>query len=187
MDKDVCGTAAGYWRHYRQGPVTCVECRRAFNDVRKEKYLKNPDKAKENAKKYRENNPEKAAESKRNSYLKNRDYYLEMFRKYGKNNPEESREGKRRRRAKVRENGFNKYTEEQVFEMWGTDCHICLEPIDLTVSGYTGATNWEKGLHIDHVIPISKGGSDTLDNVKPAHAICNLRKNARELNGVSDV
>jgi 5-methylcytosine-specific restriction endonuclease McrA len=33
-----------------------------------------------------------------------------------------------------------------------------------------------KNLHIDHVIPISKGGTDTLDNVRPSHAKCNLSK-----------
>jgi 5-methylcytosine-specific restriction endonuclease McrA len=29
------------------------------------------------------------------------------------------------------------------------------------------------------VIPLSKGGNDTIENVRPAHAICNLRKGSR--------
>lgn len=40
--------------------------------------------------------------------------------------------------------------------------------------------NWQNGLHIDHVIPIAKGGADMLVNVRPAHAMCNVRKNAKE-------
>ena len=32
------------------------------------------------------------------------------------------------------------------------------------------------GLTVDHVIPLSKGGSDELENLRPAHWICNNRK-----------
>jgi len=32
------------------------------------------------------------------------------------------------------------------------------------------------GLQIDHVIPIVKGGPDTLNNVRPAHGLCNIKK-----------
>jgi len=35
-------------------------------------------------------------------------------------------------------------------------------------------------LHIDHLVPLAKGGSDTLENVRPAHGICNLRKWANQ-------
>jgi 5-methylcytosine-specific restriction endonuclease McrA len=38
---------------------------------------------------------------------------------------------------------------------------------------------WQNGLHIDHVIPIAKGGADILDNLKPSHAICNISKGAK--------
>ena len=40
----------------------------------------------------------------------------------------------------------------------------------------TGLDGWENGLQIDHLIPISKGGPDTLINVRPTHGLCNLRK-----------
>jgi 5-methylcytosine-specific restriction endonuclease McrA len=32
------------------------------------------------------------------------------------------------------------------------------------------------GATIDHVLPISKGGLDTMENVALAHWICNIRK-----------
>ena len=38
---------------------------------------------------------------------------------------------------------------------------------------------WQRGLHLDHVVPLSKGGSDLIANVKPSHAQCNLKKNNR--------
>jgi hypothetical protein len=32
---------------------------------------------------------------------------------------------------------------------------------------------------MDHVIPLSKGGPHIEENIRPAHAVCNLRKGAR--------
>ena len=70
------------------------------------------------------------------------------------------------------------YTDQDVLDNFGTDCHICSEPIDLTAPRQCGKLGWERGLHIDHVFPISRGGTDTLDNVRPAHGKCNIIKNA---------
>ncbi len=37
-------------------------------------------------------------------------------------------------------------------------------------------------LHIDHIVPISKGGADCISNVVPSCAYCNLSKKAKDLN-----
>lgn len=68
------------------------------------------------------------------------------------------------------------YSEQDVLNTYGTNCHICLEPIDLSAPRKCGDEGWERGLHIDHVYPLSKGGSDSLDNVRPSHGQCNVRK-----------
>lgn len=34
-------------------------------------------------------------------------------------------------------------------------------------------------IHVDHIIPVSKGGADDYENLQPAHAVCNLRKGNR--------
>lgn len=70
------------------------------------------------------------------------------------------------------------YSPQQVLELYGTDCHICNKPIDLNAPRGTGKPGWENGLQIDHVHPLSKGGSDTIDNLRPAHGYCNNIKNA---------
>ena len=44
---------------------------------------------------------------------------------------------------------------------YGTECHLCNEP---------GATS------ADHLIPRSRGGPDTLDNLRPVHLACNQRR-----------
>lgn len=73
------------------------------------------------------------------------------------------------------------YTDQEVIDLYGTDCHICGEAIDLSADRRTGFPGWEKSLHIDHVYPLSKGGSDTIDNVKPSHGKCNILKSAKIL------
>jgi len=73
-------------------------------------------------------------------------------------------------------NSYEKYTDEDIFNRWGRDCHICGGAIDFDAPRAIRFKGWEMGLHMDHVIPLHKGGSDTIENVKPAHGICNLKK-----------
>lgn len=56
----------------------------------------------------------------------------------------------------------------------GNICHLCNTEIDLSL-----ARNSRFGATIDHIIPLSKGGLDVLDNLKLAHWICNIRKGNR--------
>jgi 5-methylcytosine-specific restriction endonuclease McrA len=64
---------------------------------------------------------------------------------------------------------------------WGSDCHLCKKPIDLQAPRATFQQGWESGLQLDHVIPISSGGPDTLENVKPSHGKCNIAKGYRRI------
>ncbi|PZP03182.1 MAG: hypothetical protein DI609_01360 [Corynebacterium urealyticum] len=54
----------------------------------------------------------------------------------------------------------------EVLAQYGDRCHLC---------GLTGATT------ADHIVPRSKGGSDELDNLRPAHKSCNSARGARDL------
>lgn len=82
-----------------------------------------------------------------------------------------------RRKARLRGSNAEFYTEQEVLSTYGTNCHICNEAIDMLASRRSGFGNWELGLHIDHLISLANGGADSLVNVRPAHAICNLKKN----------
>ena len=68
------------------------------------------------------------------------------------------------------------YSDIDVLSTYGLDCHICQTPVDLNAPRKVGQDGWEKGLHIDHVYPLSKGGLDTLENVRPSHGKCNIIK-----------
>jgi 5-methylcytosine-specific restriction endonuclease McrA len=109
---------------------------------------------------------------KRNHYAQ----YMEYLNRYRKENPEWGNRSHRRRRARHAAVDSEVYYPNQIIELWGTDCYLCGEAIDLEANRGVGQIGWERGLHLDHVIPISAGGPDTVDNVRPTHGQCNLRK-----------
>lgn len=55
------------------------------------------------------------------------------------------------------------------------NCHICGRAID-----WDAARGEPLAFVVDHVIPLAKGGPDTLDNMRAAHNACNSTKRARD-------
>lgn len=53
-------------------------------------------------------------------------------------------------------------------------CHLCAEPVNRHLV-------WPDPMSasLDHVVPLSRGGTHTPDNVRLAHLVCNTRKNNR--------
>lgn len=51
------------------------------------------------------------------------------------------------------------------------DCYHCSEPID-----YEAGHLEDLSFQIDHLIPVDKGGPDTIDNIVPSHRKCNREK-----------
>jgi 5-methylcytosine-specific restriction endonuclease McrA len=107
---------------------------------------------------------------------KNRDRNARLQKAFRKRNPDKAASYGRLRRALLRGNKVSKYSLQEVLQIYGTDCHICNQPIDLNAPRFQGKIGWRHGLQIDHIVPISRGGSDTIDNVRPVHGFCNLSK-----------
>jgi 5-methylcytosine-specific restriction endonuclease McrA len=148
-----CGTYAGYKAHYNAKEKACQFCVDARRKYWRDRKATNKELYAAQQKNWKEANPEKYAEMHRNK--------------------------SRKRRAIIRGNGSEPYTEKNIFNLYGTDCHICKQAIDLTAPRRQGIKGWEFGLHIDHIIPVSIGGSDSINNVRPAHGLCNLKKGAK--------
>jgi hypothetical protein len=87
---------------------------------------------------------------------------------------------KRRERYRIKTAKRQKITNpirisaDVIIERDGNVCHLCDSEIDLTL-----ARNSRFGATIDHVVPVSKGGADTLENMRLAHWICNIKKGNR--------
>jgi hypothetical protein len=67
-----------------------------------------------------------------------------------------------------------RFTREQVFDRDGWICQLCLTPMDWDLSG-----RGRFAPTLDHIIPLSRGGSHSLNNVQAAHSGCNARKRDR--------
>jgi hypothetical protein len=156
--------------------------------LRQNNYRKNnEEKVKQYHKEYRKNNAEKIKQ-----YRKKKVYpkiSREKSKIYSKNYIDKNRERvrelwrnkDRRRRAAIKNNGFEKYSENDVIDLYGSKCYLCSKEIDMTATRLIGKLGWENSLHIEHVVDIALGGPDTLANVRPSHAICNLTKKPREM------
>ena len=106
--------------------------------------------------------------------------YKAKEKEWLKNNPDK-KPNNSRDRARLRGVKTEYYTRKHIFDRDGYDCYLCNEPVDLSAPPVQGQPGWETYPHIEHVVPLSRGGTDTLDNVRIAHAKCNIDKGVRLL------
>lgn len=163
----------------------CKECR---HKRRAEEYANNPQeraKAQERATKWFLEHREQARESRKRTYDQKREYYINKAREWREKHPEEYRAKQheyklahfrahpqeyvtdtRNRRARLR-NAPGKHTVEDVQRLYDAQdglCHWCKAPLN----GH---------YHVDHVIPVSRGGSNDPSNLVLACQHCNCSKN----------
>lgn len=85
------------------------------------------------------------------------------------------RDGKHRRRA-ARHSAFKEnVSPSKTFARDDYECQLCGEPMDMTSS-----VPHPLAATIDHIIPLSRGGTHEPANVQSAHFICNAYKGDRE-------
>lgn len=76
------------------------------------------------------------------------------------------------RRRAARRLSSDHFTMADIGERDGWRCHLCHRKVNRKLSGMH-----PDGPTIDHLVPLSFGGEDTLDNVALAHRKCNLERN----------
>ena len=144
----------------------CAECRRRRKN--------------EKAKVYRASDKGRAAikAHSRSYYVANRARLEAETKRWQAANPDKvrriQREAKVRRRARIRNGLTIPYRHADIYERDHWTCQLCMEPLDRTAA----SPDWWSA-SIDHIVPISRGGADTPDNVQASHRICNIRKGAR--------
>lgn len=154
----------------------CIEC----HSLRLKEYRANNKEAiSHRERQYRKDNREAITIREKQYRERTKENRRERAKSYHKLNPDVARRAFARRKARKLQNGFEHYTENDVLGLYGTECHICAGPIDLDAPRSIGRMGWENSLHIDHLVPLSKGGSDTIDNVRPSHGKCNLSKGSK--------
>lgn len=100
------------------------------------------------------------------------DRFNQRVRAWRAANPEAASEAVRQSRAKRRAREaavrVGRVSYKSILVEHGMICHIC-----------GGLIESRADLHFDHVIPLAKGGPHVAENIRPAHALCNMRKGAR--------
>jgi len=156
--------------HYRKNRLAILE-------IRKKYYQKNREKQRDRTRRWREKNREKDRKS---------------AREWGKKHPEQRKETSKRWREKNREkyNVFqrNNYAKrkkvegsftieewEQKKKKFNYKCAIC-KISEEELLNKTGI-----GLTIDHIIPITKKGTNYISNIQPLCFKCNRKKSNKLL------
>ncbi len=102
------------------------------------------------------------------NWQKNRPKLLAYQRRRKRQNPQQFAEYEARRRAKIKgATVIEQISRREIYDANNGCCHICQLPVQF------------RKMHMDHVVPLSKGGQHTRDNLKPAHPFCNMSKKDR--------
>lgn len=152
VTRDICGTMAGYRKHYANKEERCAPCKLASAEQRRNQAAKNPEKEKER----RQKNYSDPAQRKKITERKRRENHRARARAFGLE--------------------YEYYKEEDIINLYGSNCYSCKLPIDFSANRKPGNPEWAESFTTDHWIPMSKGGPDTLENVRPMHAKCNKSK-----------
>jgi len=106
-----------------------------------------------------------AAELKQAERRKKVNY--EACARYARRHPEKVRQRNARREALKKGAKVGVVSYSHILERDGYVCHIC----SLSVA--------PGDVHFDHVIPLSRSGAHSDENIKVAHSLCNIRKGSK--------
>lgn len=95
-------------------------------------------------------------------------------KKYEENHPYYVRQKTQVRRARKKNTQVEPIKNIVVFDRDRWVCQICKQVVDVNLE-YPHPFS----ASLDHVIPLSKGGTHTMDNIQLAHLVCNVKKHAK--------
>lgn len=153
----VCACAASReWN--RRNPGRVVERVREWRAA-------NPDARKEHDARYRERHVEEIQRRQRAWRAANIEQVRRTAREYVRNNLDKANEAWHRRHARLMGATVERFTRAEIWDRDGGRCHICGRRCD--------ANDW----HLDHIVPLARGGEHSRRNVAVAHPFCNMSKN----------
>lgn len=162
-----CGTQASYKRGCR-----CPECKTANAAYTKAYRERNADKIRQRKNAYTGANRDREAARARKWYAENTERVAENVKRWKRENRDKHLAHKRNRYGFERSSGAREKSVD-VEALWTGFCALCGLHMDRTL---------ERGHRlsptVDHIVPLSKGGAHTPDNLQWAHMACNSSKGA---------
>jgi 5-methylcytosine-specific restriction endonuclease McrA len=96
----------------------------------------------------------------------NKEKHRQTNRAWEQSNPQKVKAFKSKRKALVRNASVHKITNAEILKLYSSPCFYC---------GLNGI------MHIDHVVPISRGGNHSIGNLVAACQLCNLSKSSKTI------
>ena len=120
-------------------------------------------------KEYRDKNPEKRKKTNETYREKNREELRIANAEYSRNHPEVAIRCQNKRRALKKNNGgvLSKGIIDKLFKLQSGKCAYCKSDLKVT------------GKHLDHIMPLVKGGANSDRNVQLLCPSCNTKKGAK--------
>lgn len=173
-NKDKTKSATLKWRSENTEKV--IAAYKAYSDRNKDRIAKraseygkkNRQRISEQQRRYREINKEKVMLRIAAYNIKNKERRNAKKREWDKRNPGAHIRHNNARRARKQNNGgfLSKGIQEKLLELQRGMCACCKKKLG-------------NDYHLDHIIPLSLGGTNTDDNVQLLHSKCNLKKHAK--------
>ena len=153
--------------------VRCIAC----TEKRKQYYNDNKDSILAKCKQYVEGNKPAVLANKARYYIENRERLIVNARRNGKvyrqNNPETIRAKDSRRRARLL-NAEGTHTAAEIKELAHRQANLCFYCHTPFFNG-----NLKQDRHVEHKIPLSRGGADSIDNIVLSCSRCNYEKSTK--------
>jgi 5-methylcytosine-specific restriction endonuclease McrA len=132
-------------------------------------YAANIERARATRRDYQSTNAEQLKLKKAAYYIANADSIKAAVAAWHKANPEAVRINSHNRRARERDNGgkLSRGLAAKLFKLQRGKCPCCKQPLG-------------DNFHLDHVVPIALGGSNTDDNIQLLRQRCNNQKSAKD-------
>jgi 5-methylcytosine-specific restriction endonuclease McrA len=168
---DVLKPHEEFWplKSSRDGRCSC--CKTCANARRRARRGTHPETVREQSREYWASKRERQRELRRQSYIRHREARLADAKAWQEANPEKVRETRRRSQAKRRAQMLSAPLGERVE----------IDAVVLRDEGRCGICNEDLSsadFHVDHIVPLARGGAHCMSNVQLAHPLCNIRKNA---------
>lgn len=135
------------------------------NELRRKRWKKNPEPYRKQGRESHARNRDKRLAAQRIYYRDNFDHIRNRNRIWSKNNKERIYLSNRKRVKQLK--GVN-ITQNQVNDLLMQNGNKCAYCSIIVKSGVN--------LHMDHIIPLCRGGAHSIENLAPACATCNLKK-----------
>lgn len=135
----------------------------------------NPEAERERNKRWHAENKERSLELRVGWYTRNIEHARDLARKQAAKDRDKGRLNLQRRRARLRDSSSPGVTKAQ----WLAVCSAYVDREGLQLCSYCARRCARPT--IDHVVPISRGGRDAPDNVRPACRRCNASKGKKLL------